>query len=107
MSFQKVVISIFLIILIIFLVIIGTTLYDTKYKNPVYPPKSAQCPDYWELDNNGNCINTKGLGKSTCMSSMNIKDSVWSSSNSACSKYTWAKACDLSWDGITNVGLQC
>ncbi len=107
MSFQKVVVSIFLIILIIFLVIIGTTLYDAKYKNPSYPPKSAQCPDYWTLDNKNNCVNTKGLGNSTCSEKINIKDTAWNTSGSPCYKYKWAKSCGLSWDGITNVGLEC
>lgn len=107
MSFQTVVVSIFSIILIIFLVIIGVTLYDNKYKNPSYPSKTSQCPDYWTLDSNNNCVNTNGLGKSVCQSKINITDKAWNGSNANCGKYNWAKACEVSWDGITNVGLNC
>lgn len=107
MSFQKTVSMIFFIILIIFLVIIGVTLYNAKLKNPTYPPKISQCPDYWTLDNNNKCINTNNLGNSSCTQSINLSDSVWNNKDSHCNKYKWAKSCGLTWDGITNVGLNC
>lgn len=110
MSFQKLVVAILLIILIIFLVIIGVTLYKAKYTDILYPPKTAQCPDYWELDSNNNCINSRGLGNcigDACVQKINIKDSVWSGTDGLCNKYKWAKARNLSWDGITNVNLDC
>lgn len=102
MSFQKTVAMIFFIILIIFLVIIGVTLYDAKYKNPIYPPKISQCPDYWSLDDNNNCINRQNLGVSSCNSKINVSDYA-----TPCSKYKFATDCKISWDGITNVGLDC
>jgi hypothetical protein len=107
MSFQKIVVAILLIILIIFLVIIGVTLYNAKYKDIVYPPKTAQCPDYWTLDSSNNCVNTKALGNSTCSTSINLNQTAWNGPNSNCNKYQWAKACNLTWDGITNVNLEC
>lgn len=102
MSFQKTVAMVFFIILIIFLVIIGVALYDAKYKNPIYPPKISQCPDYWTLDNENYCVNTQGLGNSSC-----DKRIMTSKYTTSCDKKKFATDCELSWDGITNVGLDC
>lgn len=107
-GFQKIVLYSAIIILIITLVIIGVTLSYAK-DNKVWPPIVPECPDYWVVDGSGNnttCINVKDLG--TCQATgdnkhltMNFNNSPFTGSNGTCSKYTWAKKCGISWDGIT------
>ena len=107
-GFQKIVLYSAIIILIIALVIIGVTLSFAK-DDQVWPPIVPQCPDYWVADGSGNnatCINIKDLG--TCQAfgenkhlTMNFNNPPFTGLNGTCSKYTWAKNCGLSWDGIT------
>jgi hypothetical protein len=106
-GFQKFVLISAIIILIIALVFIGITL--TYSKEQQWPPMVPECPDYWIMDGSGNnstCINMKDLG--TCPPKngdkhlkMDFNDPVFTGSNGTCAKYTWAKKCGISWDGIT------
>ena len=50
-SFQMTIIYIAVILLVIFLIFIGISLYRNK-KNLQYPPVSANCPDYWLDESN-------------------------------------------------------
>ena len=107
-GFQKIVLYAAIIILIIALVIIGVSLSYGK-DSQVWPPVVPQCPDYWVADGSGNnttCINVKDLG--TCEATggkkhltMNFNQAPYVGANSTCAKYTWAKKCGLSWDGIS------
>ena len=107
-GFQKIVLYAAIIILIIALVIIGVSLSYGK-DSQVWPPVVPQCPDYWVADGSGNnttCINVKDLG--TCKATggkkhltMNFNQAPYVGANSTCAKYTWAKKCGLSWDGIS------
>ena len=100
-SFQKIVLTVAIIALIIILIFIGISL--TIIKPQVWPPLVPQCPDYWTMDGSGNnpiCKNNKNLG--TCnLKMMNFNQSQFTGSNGTCNKYLWAKKCDLSWDGLT------
>lgn len=106
--FQKLILIVAGLILIIILVFIGINLANMK-SNLTWPPNIPQCPDYWELDVSGNdivCKNVLNLGK--CSSStgstnevVNFSTSDFTGNNALCSKYTWAKNCGVSWDGIT------
>lgn len=108
LSFQKTVIVIAIILLILTLVFIGYSLSKAKSEAP-WPPMIGDCPDYW-LDLSGNgamCVNTKSLG--TCniptsgqKNSMDFSTGVYTGENSTCAKYMWAKNCDVTWDGITS-----
>lgn len=106
-SFQKIVLFAAVIILIITLVFIGVTLSFSK--DPQWPPITSECPDYWLVDGSGNntsCINVKDLGRCPAASGdkhlkMNFNTAGYTGSNSMCAKYTWAKRCGVSWDGIT------
>jgi len=107
-GFQKIVLYSAIIILIIALVIIGISLSYAK-DSQVWPPIVPQCPDYWTFDGSGNnatCINVKDLG--TCQATgenkhltMNFNNPPYVGEGATCAKYTWAKKCGLSWDGIT------
>jgi hypothetical protein len=106
-GFQKIVLFIAIILLIIALVFIGISLSYSK--DPEWPPMIPQCPDYWLIDGSGNnttCTNIKDLG--TCPPQngskhlvMNFNTPVYTGANWVCSKYTWATNCGLTWDGIT------
>lgn len=106
-GFQKFVLFSAIIILIIALVFIGIALSQTQDQQ--WPPVVPQCPDYWTVDGSGNnatCVNIKNLG--TCPPAsgdkhlrMDFNSSAFTGSNGMCAKYTWAKKCGVSWDGIT------
>lgn len=109
MNFQKIVLYIAIILLIVALIVFGSMLYtDAK----VYPPTQAQCPDYWidmsgGIGTGGYCINTKNLGKGSCSNRMNFNTGVWTGDDGLCNKQKWAKGCDLTWDGVTNNPNAC
>jgi hypothetical protein len=106
-SFQKVVLFAAIIILIIALVLIGISLRYSTDQN--WPPMTPECPDYWLVDGSGNnatCINVKDLGTCPATSGdkhlkMNFNSPAYMGSDGLCAKYTWAKKCGVSWDGIT------
>jgi len=107
-GFQKIVLFAAIIILIIALVVIGVALSYAK-DDEEWPPLIPDCPDYWTIDgsgNNANCINVKDLGTCPPQSgqqhlTMNFNSSAFTGSNGDCAKYTWAKKCGVTWDGIT------
>lgn len=106
-SFQKILLALAIIGLIILLVIIGLSLSKSSSKM-VWPPVVGSCPDYWiDLKGNGEaCYNAKSLGKCNLPSTaqkntMNFNVSPFNAENGTCSKYTWATRCGVTWDGIT------
>lgn len=106
-GFQKFILFAAIIILIIVLVFIGLALSSAT--NTTWPPMTPECPDFWTIDGSGNnavCINVKNLG--TCQPpngnehlTMDFNTPAFTGSNEMCAKYTWAKKCGISWDGIT------
>ena len=102
--FQKMVLIVAIVILIVSLVLIGIALGRAKV--PVWPPLVPECPDYWAIDGSGNdakCVNIKDLGTcpiegGTKHQTMNFNDPAYAD---ACAKYTWAGKCKIAWDGIT------
>lgn len=107
-NFQKIVLAIAIILLILALIFIGIALAKSKSKQ-VWPPIIGGCPDYWvDLSGTGaKCLNKQSLG--TCniptsnnQNAMDFTGSTFSGSNSNCSKFTWAKGCGVTWDGITS-----
>ena len=102
MEFNTIVSLVAVVILIVVLVVVGFSLRKTKDTN--WPPVSASCPDYWEIDSSGNCLNSKLLGscnKTTKNDKKNFNEDMYSGSLGPCKKYEWAKGCGISWDGIT------
>ena len=109
-GFQVTVLIIAIILLILALTFIGISLKNsntTANTNNVWPPPVADCPDYFAQDICGSdirCINTHHLG--TCnldkaSYSVSFSDPKFTGADGSCNKYTWAKGCNLSWDGIT------
>jgi hypothetical protein len=107
-GFQKIVLIAAIIILIIALVVIGIAL-SGNFNNEEWPPMLSACPDYWKIDGSGNmttCTNIKDLGTCPPKSGekhlvMNFNTTPYTGDNGTCNKYTWAKKCDVTWDGIT------
>jgi hypothetical protein len=117
MSFQSNFLIFALIVLILMLIFIGTMLVNPS-ESAQWPPVVGECPDYWvdssyiskgdsQKPRGSSCLNSKSLGKCNIPSkgSPNTKDfntTAFTGSNSTCAKYTWAKKCQVSWDGITS-----
>jgi len=107
-NFQKIVLLIAVILLIIALIFIGYSLGQAK-EDETWPPIIGECPDYW-VDISGNgamCVNINNLG--TCniptegnLNSMDFSNSYFNNSDGLCAKYKWANGCDVTWDGITS-----
>ena len=106
MSFQKVVIIIAIILLILALIFFGISIRNNKYTMK-FPPVQSQCPDYWEAQENSTgdqvCFNKKNLGNSNCAKTMNFNHNPWIGTDGACNKKKWAENCNIVWDGITNL----
>ena len=101
MEFRAIVVLVALIVLIVVLSVIGYVLSKTKDVN--WPPIVPTCPDYWEVDGSGNCINSQSLG--TCKkpedNNVDFTTDNYLGVNGACNKYKWATGCGVSWDGVT------
>ena len=109
MHFQKIILIVGVIFLVVVLLFIARALNKSNQPD-VWPPVIGDCPDYW-IDMSGNgaaCLNKKKLGKCNVpytgdMNTMNFNVPPFNSSGKTgmCSKYTWATNCNVTWDGIT------
>ena len=100
-NFQKIVIVIAIILLILALAFIGTAISNEKNTHD-FPPVIAECPDYWSHNVEENkCINDHKLGEyiDTELNEFDINDSKYAT---MCSKKNMMENYKLSWDGITN-----
>jgi len=99
MSFQSIVLTIAIVILIICLIILAILMWSSK-NELAFPPELSNCPDYFIMKKEGNddvCYNIKGLGaggngcEKASFHGMDKKE-----------KREWAESCRVTWDGITN-----
>ena len=104
MSFQKTTLTISIVIFTIMVAIIGIMLLRNK-NQILYPPEIGTCPDYWELLKTGECSNKQGLGKVTCHGTKKFNTDEFKGSKGLINKCKWAKDCNLTWDGITNISM--
>lgn len=100
-SFQRTVLIIASVLLILCLIVIGIALQG-NFSSEVFPPVIAKCPDYWESTEKG-CINTYDLGYNIAV----CKNVDIDQMTSDCEKQKWARGCNLTWDGITNSSDLC
>ena len=106
-AFQK---QVAYVAFVIFLILMAlTALMMAKFKeHQLYPPEVPPCPDYWENKGDNKCNNTHGLGNSeTCNGEHSFKAKKWAGLKGRKAKCDWAKACQIEWDGITNVRGNC
>lgn len=109
MSFQYTILKVALLVLIVFLGFMGYKMYKNRLDD-VEQRIIGSCPDYWRLSTiNGKqkCENVKNLGKRTCSKIMDFSTQPYNLQNGLCAKFRWAKNCDLTWDGITNMKNLC
>lgn len=110
MSFQKIILIIATILLIVVLVMFGVALHNNKEKEK-YPPVEGQCPDYWKAERGADgvtmCTNSMGLGDPNCQKEMNFSQGAFLGSHGRCNKKKWATQCKVTWDGITNATDVC
>tara|TARA_B110001450_G_scaffold61043_2_gene57823 strand:- start:91 stop:465 length:375 start_codon:yes stop_codon:yes gene_type:complete len=114
--FNKIVLIIATIVLIVSLLILGYFL-NVALLNDSYPPIISECPDYWDLSLNSlgdkECINVStinsGNGMSECKT-LNLTEFInnGTDKNSViCAKKTKANTCNFNWDGVTNNNNAC
>jgi hypothetical protein len=103
MNFQRIVLTIAIVLLVISLIFIGLSINGSK-KNRKFPPVVANCPDYFDdkgTNSKSLCKNTKSLG--ICSDKIpDFNTSEYIGQNGMCNKKKWAKSCNVTWDGITN-----
>ena len=103
-NFQKIVIVIAIILLILALAFIGTAISNEKNTHD-FPPVIAECPDYWTHNVEKNkCINERELGEEHPVYGSKFKE-FWILDHrikSMCNKKKIMNEFKLSWDGITN-----
>ena len=115
-SFNKIVLTIATIVLSISLIALGIFLSKSMFENS-YPPVISDCPDYWDVSFNSNnetiCENISTINRGSQSSDCRKKAINMFSTNGSnindvmCEKYTWAKDCDITWDGVTNNNKAC
>jgi hypothetical protein len=103
-SYQNIVLLVALVILIFSFIFIAIKFYRMK-DDFVYPPVVPSCPDFWQDESEkvkgSKCVNKNKLG--SCGNTvMNFSTPKWRGQRGMCNKKTWASACGISWDGITN-----
>jgi len=106
-SFQKYLIILTFIVLIVCLLIIAYTIQYTN-NTTTSPSLSTECPDYFDVvsstTNGAICKNKLKLGNQTCYGNTDFTTSLFTGTNGKCNKYKWANNCGVFWDGI-NYGV--
>jgi len=105
MKFQNIVVMVAVVILILLLTWVGYGMYQHQI-NARFPPVSSECPDYWKAKD-GKCINIKHLGNCNVGPNNNTVDfnsPHFKGDDAICRKASWARRCQVTWNGITNAG---
>ena len=116
-EFNKIVLTIATIILIISLIILAIFM-KKALSNDVFPPVISDCPDYWDVSYNNaedsvKCIRTNIINQGSTAGDCSSYDVALFQQNGSsyddilCEKYKWAKGCNLEWDGVTNNNKAC
>lgn len=108
MSFQTIVVTLAIIILIFTLTFTGYGMYHSAHDTK-YPPVSSTCPDYWNIKgtaDNQKCINIKNLGNCNHgeNNSVSFQSDKFKGKHGICAKAHWARQCGVTWNGVTNAG---
>ena len=93
---------------ILLLGIVAYVMYNSKDKQ-IYPPMLSECPDYYNLDNAGNCVNNgvwdikdDSICNGIDFSADEYKIPGTGANSGLCAKKNKANDCNITWDGITN-----
>lgn len=120
-TFNKVIIIVTSIVLIISLLVYGLLINSAQKNNYKFPPKISKCPDYWDISNNDDytiCIdrginnnnnNFPNPANSSILSvsdgndiSYNTNIMKYNDKDSICGIYEWCNSNKISWGGISN-----
>lgn len=115
-KFNKIVLMIATIFLILGLIIIGILIVKSLEEES-FPPVVTDCPDYWNVTYNsaGNTVcsnNSINTGYAATTQCRNYPVALFSAAGTSdkdifCEKSKWAKECNIHWDGITNNPKAC
>ena len=113
MNYYKTISIIAIILLIISLSIIGTAMASSK--DVLFPPRIADCPDFYVKNSNGECEDIKDINGSPNINGCRVNKFSHDKFNipglgknsGICAKKKWARGCKVNWDGITNNPLVC
>jgi hypothetical protein len=56
LNFQRIIIIIAIIMLIVAMIFIGYALYNQSSATGAWPPEIPKCPDFWTVDAKGSCV---------------------------------------------------
>lgn len=56
LNFQRIIIIIAIIMLIVAMIFIGYALYNQSSATGAWPPEIPKCPDFWTVDAKGICV---------------------------------------------------
>ncbi len=101
MNFQRIVLYVATVLLILTLTFLGYLMYQAK-SNVQFPPEISECPDYWKVTGLMQCHNIQNLGNGTCEATKDFSGPEWQGETGMKNKKEWANSCGIVWDGITN-----
>tara|TARA_B110001450_G_scaffold129715_2_gene121964 strand:- start:1576 stop:1896 length:321 start_codon:yes stop_codon:yes gene_type:complete len=92
--------SIFLGMLLIMAIII-----KNSYKNKIFPPDVAQCPDYWNPVEGSRKCKATANNKGTFSQGTESQELANNTATGRIENCNWARDNKVTWDGITNLNL--
>lgn len=107
MSFQKVILSIAVFILLFSLFVVFFFIFRAS-GNSVFPPFVSQCPDFWNLQKDRKCFDANNIipddlvNHNDCYRLMDFNKPNFQGKTGLQHKFDWARRCKSPWDGITN-----
>jgi hypothetical protein len=107
--FQRIVLTIAVVILIIILTLVALLLWKS-HSSAQYPPVISPCPDYYVQKPDGTCVRTEGITglqvQPSCQT-LSFSGSAFKGAKGLCARRKRANDCGLTWDGITNSDTVC
>lgn len=108
MSFNRIVIIVAIVMLIVSLAMIGIALNNQK-NNVTFPPVISDCPDYYVSTKNAEgtdyeCIRNDKLttNDDSIFNTFDNSLTKYKGLGGLCEKKKWADQAGVSWDGVTN-----
>ncbi len=103
MSFYTNAIIAFALQLVILLAIVAMIMANLN-KSQEFPASIAECPDYFSMASNGDCIMDKSVYNSRLVGDTDCTNytSVQRKDKNQADHKRWAIKCGVAWDGLTN-----
>ena len=103
MSFYTNAIIAFALQLVILLAIVAMIMANLN-KSQEFPASIAECPDYFSMASNGDCIMDKSVYNSRMVGTTDCTNytSVQRKDKTQADHKRWAIQCGVAWDGLTN-----